>query len=71
LSPDEVLVLARVTDMGLTKKALRKIDLMPEFDDLDTWPISRRYRPAGQWGAIHTPGLRKASPFDGLLGELA
>jgi hypothetical protein len=45
---------------------LAKLDLLPEYDHINTWPVRRRIRPAHTWG-IRTPGQRRAQPFDRLL----
>lgn len=48
-----------------------KIGLLVDHDEeLDDFPIRRAYRPAGSWG-IRKPGLRRAGPFDALLGGVA
>lgn len=47
------------------------IGLVEDPDDvLDDYPVRQVVRPAGSWG-IFRPGLRRAGPFDGLLGALA
>jgi hypothetical protein len=47
-------------------KRLTGKESIHDQDDFDSWPIERRFIPAGLWG-IRTPGLRKAHPFDGLI----
>lgn len=58
LSRDEVAVAVKI---GL---------LVDEDQELDEFPIRRAHRSAWSWG-IYQPGLRKAGPFDGLLGGVA
>lgn len=46
--------------------ALKKRIAWTEEDEIDRFPLVRRWLPVGSWG-ITTPGLRRATPFDGLL----
>ena len=57
LSPEEILFAVH-----------KRLIVKPKgFDDeIDKLPIRRVFRPAGTWG-IKSAGLRRATPFDGLI----